>query len=81
MAEKKADNPFDLSLTEEQRITRESLTKFSESELAEISRSADEAGGAPAGFYDKTAELGLSILSIPEIYGGAGVARSPISIC
>ncbi|MBL4866117.1 MAG: acyl-CoA dehydrogenase family protein [Pseudomonadales bacterium] len=79
MAEKTADRLFDLSLTEEQRITRENLAKFSQTELGEISRSADEEGAAPAGFYNKTAELGLSILPIPEAYGGAGVERSPIS--
>jgi len=70
---------FDLSLTEDQRISREIMIRFSQAELGEPSREADEAGAAPVGFYDKTAELGFSILPIPEAYGGAGVERSPIS--
>lgn len=70
---------FDLTLTEEQRITRESMQRFAESELKSISREADEAGVTPDGFLDKTVELGLSLLPIPEAFGGAGMPRSPIS--
>ncbi len=79
MSEQAPDLLFDLNLTEEQRIMRESLTRFSEIEVASISRQTDEAGQVPEGFYDKTAELGLSLLSIPEAYGGAGVPRSILS--
>lgn len=79
MSEQATDLLFDLNLTEEQRITRESLARFSDTEVASISRSADEAGGPPEDFYDKSAELGLALLSIPEAYGGAGMPRSPIS--
>ncbi|OUS05869.1 oxidoreductase [Gammaproteobacteria bacterium 42_54_T18] len=79
MSEQAPDLLFDLNLTEEQRIMRESLARFSEIEVASISRQADEAGQAPEGFYDKTAELGLSLLSIPEAYGGAGIPRSVLS--
>ena len=70
---------FDLTLTEEQRITREMMKKFSEVQLRAISRDADEAGEAPEGFYNKTMELGLSLIPIPEEVGGAGIPRSPIS--
>jgi hypothetical protein len=70
---------FDLSLTEEQRITRESMRRFAESEIRPLSRKADEAAAAPAGFYDQVAELGLSLLAIPEALGGAGVGHKPLS--
>ncbi|OUS24740.1 oxidoreductase [Gammaproteobacteria bacterium 45_16_T64] len=70
---------FDLNLTEEQRITRESLIRFSNVEVQSISRLSDEDGAVPADFYDKTAQLGLSLLSIPEEFGGAGMPRSPLS--
>ena len=70
---------FDLTLTEEQRITRESMQRFAEAEIKPISRDADEAGETPEGFLDKTVELGLSLLPIPEEFGGAGMPRSPIS--
>lgn len=77
MSEKAA--VFDLTLTEEQRITRESMRRFAESELKKVSREADEAGETPKGFLNKTCELGLSLLPIPEAFGGAGMPRSPIS--
>lgn len=79
MTAQATDLLFDLHLTEEQRITRESLERFSKGEVETIARSSDEAGDAPAGFYDKTAALGLSLLSIPEAFGGAGMPRSPLS--
>ncbi len=70
---------FDLTLTEEQRITRESMRRFAESEIKPLSRDADEAAETPEGFLDKTAELGLSLIAIPEELGGAGIPRSPVS--
>ena len=73
------DLPFDLSLTEEQRMTRESLQRFAEKQIRPIARSADEAGAAPAGFLDSTVELGLTLLPIPEVHGGAGMPREPMS--
>lgn len=79
MTEQTSPSLFDLTLTEEQRITRESMKRFAEAELRANSRSADEAGETPTGFYDKTMALGLSILPIPEELGGAGMPRSPIS--
>ena len=73
------DLPFDLSLTEEQRITRESMRRFASERLRAVARQADEAGAAPEGFYDGSMELGLPLLPIPEHLGGAGMPRSPLS--
>ncbi|MCG8669122.1 MAG: acyl-CoA dehydrogenase family protein [Pseudomonadales bacterium] len=74
-----SDQLFDLTLTEEQRITREAMARFAEQEISSIARAADEAAAAPEGFFEKTTELGLTILPIPEEYGGAGAPRSPIA--
>lgn len=74
-----ADLPFDLSLSEEQRISQETVRRFAEKQLREIARDADEAGQAPDGFYDSSMELGLSLLAIPEECGGAGMPREPMS--
>lgn len=71
--------PFDLSLTEEQRITRESMRRFAEQQLRSIARQADEAAATPEGFLERTTELGLALLPIPEALGGAGIERSPMS--
>lgn len=73
------DLPFDLTLTEEQRISRESMRRYAEQRVREQARAADEAGGPPEGFLDQTMELGLSLLPIPETAGGAGMPRSPVS--
>jgi alkylation response protein AidB-like acyl-CoA dehydrogenase len=70
---------FDLTLTEEQRITRESIRRFVESHVKPVYRAADEAAKPPGGFYDRASELGLSLMPIPEALGGAGMQRSPIS--
>ncbi|RLT97339.1 acyl-CoA dehydrogenase family protein [Ketobacter sp.] len=70
---------FDLTLTEEQRITRESIRRFVESHIKPNARAADEAAAAPADFYRQASELGLGLMPIPEALGGAGMARAPIS--
>lgn len=70
---------LDLSLTEEQRISRESMRRFAESEIRPIARSADEAAAPPPGFYDQVAGLGLGLMAIPEALGGAGIGHQPLS--
>ncbi|MFP5382923.1 MAG: acyl-CoA dehydrogenase family protein [Gammaproteobacteria bacterium] len=70
---------FDLTLTEEQRITRESMRRFAQSEIRSIAKKADLDAALPTGFLRKTADLGLSLMPIPEDFGGAGMPRSPIS--
>lgn len=73
------DAPFDLSLTEEQRITRESMQRFARDALREQARQADEAGATQPDFLERAAELGLTLLPIPETAGGAGMERSPVA--
>ena len=70
---------FDLSLTDEQRMNRETMQRFAAAEIRDQAKDADEAGITPDDFYAKTAELGLALLPIPEALGGAGMDRSPIS--
>ncbi|MVF10614.1 oxidoreductase [Ketobacter sp. MCCC 1A13808] len=70
---------FDITLTAEQRMTRESLRRFARAEIQSIARASDEAGQPPAEFFNRIAELGLSLMPIPEALGGAGMIRSPVS--
>ena len=70
---------FDLTRSEEQRMNQDTMERFAANEIRPVVRKADEAGATPEGFYDKTAELGLALLPIPEALGGAGMARSPVS--
>lgn len=70
---------FDLTLTEEQRMTRESLHRFAADEMFALARPADETGQIPATFFDTVAAFGLHLMAIPEHLGGAGIPRSPLS--
>jgi alkylation response protein AidB-like acyl-CoA dehydrogenase len=74
-----SDLLFDLTLTDEQRMTRDSVQRFAAAEMAAIAQAADVEAATPAGFFDKTLELGLALMPIPEALGGAGVPRSPVS--
>ncbi|MEO0437932.1 MAG: acyl-CoA dehydrogenase family protein [Pseudomonadota bacterium] len=70
---------FDLTRDDEQRMSQETMERFATQEIRAIAKSADEMGATPEGFFDKTAELGLALLPIPEALGGAGMARAPVS--
>lgn len=70
---------FDLTLSEDQLMTRDTMARFSATEMRVNAQVADEAGAAPAGFYEQTADLGIALLPIPEALGGAGMGRSPVS--
>ena len=70
---------FDLTLSDEQALMRETVRRFAANEMRASSRKADEAGAAPADFYAKSAELGFNMVPIAEELGGIGAPRSPVS--
>jgi len=70
---------FDLTLTDEQRMNRDTMQRFAAARMRAQAQVADAAGVTPDDFYPGTAELGLALLQIPEALGGAGVERSPVS--
>jgi len=70
---------FDLTLTDDQRMNRDTVQRFAAAEIRSLAKSADEAGETPENLYQKTLDLGLALIPIPEALGGAGVERSPIS--
>ncbi len=70
---------FDLTPTEEELMTREVMRRFAAEEMAAKARAADEAGALPEGFLDKTLDLGLNFMPIPEELGGVGAGHHPIS--
>lgn len=73
------DQLFDLSLTEEQQLTRDVVSRFSREEMALVARSADEAAALPTDFLDKTTDLGLNYMPVPEQLGGMGAGRCSVS--
>jgi len=79
MTEPATDLLFDLTLTDEQRMNRESMQRFAAAEIRTLAKAVDTGKSPAQAFFPKTAELGLSLLPIPEALGGAGVERSPTS--
>ena len=79
MPEQTAKPLFDLNLTDEQQLMRDTARRFAQTELRPIARKADESAAAPSGIYEKTLELGFNAVQIPEALGGFGAPRSPIS--
>ena len=70
---------FDLTLTDEQKMMRDSCRRFAQQELRAVSRKADEAAAAPEGLFAKAGDLGFTAVPIAEAQGGLGGARSPVS--
>jgi alkylation response protein AidB-like acyl-CoA dehydrogenase len=66
-------------LEEEQEIVRDAMREFASEAMRPIARGCDEASAIPDDFLAQTWELGLVSTQIPEAYGGAGEARSPIT--
>lgn len=79
MTEAAQDLLFDLTLTDDQRMNRETMQRFAAAEIRPLAKTVDAGDSAAAEFYPQTAELGLSLLPIPEALGGAGMERSPVS--
>jgi alkylation response protein AidB-like acyl-CoA dehydrogenase len=79
MTDTAADLMFDLTLTDEQRMNRETMQRFAAAEIRTLAKAVDEGGSPARDFYPQTVDLGLTLLPIPEALGGAGVARSPTS--
>ncbi|MDD9968882.1 MAG: acyl-CoA dehydrogenase family protein [Myxococcales bacterium] len=78
MPEQQPPALFDLTLTEEQQMMRDTVARFAESEMRERSRTSDEAGHPPEGFYQRALELGFNMVQLPEALGGMGAPRSPV---
>ena len=70
---------FDLTPTEEEFMTREVMRRFAAEEMAPKARAADEAASLPDDFLQKTVELGLNFMPVPEALGGVGAGHQPIS--
>ena len=79
MTDTAAELLFDLTLTDEQRMNRETMQRFAAVEMRALGRAVDTGQRPAAEFLPATADLGLTLLPIPEALGGAGVERSPTS--
>lgn len=63
---------MDSTLTEEQRMIRDTVRRLAQEVIAPRAREVDESGRFPQENFEAMAELGLMGLPMPEAYGGAG---------
>ena len=59
--------------TEEQLSVQELVKDFAKKELEPIAAELDQTGRFPKEIISKMAELGITALNVPEVYGGAGL--------
>ncbi|MDG2308127.1 MAG: acyl-CoA dehydrogenase family protein [Candidatus Binatia bacterium] len=70
---------FDLELTEEQQLVRDTVSSFAENEIRPIARDSDESGSIPQSVVDQGFDLGLIHSALPEAQGGYGEIRSSVT--
>src|SRR3954452_22645707 len=70
---------FDLTPDDEQQMLRDTFREFGQEELRPIAQQADEDCAAPPELLSQAAELGLTMLGVPEELGGAVTERSAVT--
>src|SRR3954471_676972 len=74
-----ARNLFDLTPDDEQQMLRESFAAFASEKLRPAASDADAASEAPEELLKQSAELGITMLGVPEELGGAVDERSAVT--
>jgi alkylation response protein AidB-like acyl-CoA dehydrogenase len=72
---------MDFTPTDEQRLLRQSIREFAETEIRPHVREWDEAQHFPAELMPRLAALGLLGIQVPEQYGGAALSTIAYCIC
>lgn len=70
---------FDLTLSDEQQMIRETMQRFAQDVMAPLARQADSESGPPESFLAQAQELGVNLINVPEALGGAGSTRSAVT--
>lgn len=70
---------FDLTPSDEQQLLRDTFREFGRDQLRPRAQAADAACAAPQDLLDQAAELGLTMLGVPEDLGGAVTERSAVT--
>jgi len=85
LSPKRSDEPrrpsrkFDLSLSEEQQLMRDTLRRFADEVMQPAAREADERAEPPDDFLETFGELGAIAMSVPEGLGGDAEQVSAVS--
>jgi alkylation response protein AidB-like acyl-CoA dehydrogenase len=70
---------FDLAPNEDQQMIVETVTEFAAEQLRPAAADADAKLAAPEGLLTRAAELGITLVGIPEALGGVGEGRSVVT--
>ncbi|HEU5474158.1 MAG TPA: acyl-CoA dehydrogenase family protein [Actinophytocola sp.] len=70
---------FDLTLTDEQRLIRDTVVEFAAEQLRPVAADADGKCEAPQGVLSTAAALGLASIGVPEELGGVSGERSAVT--
>ena len=70
---------FDLTPTDEQQMIQETVREFAAEQLRPAAADADAACAPPEGLLAKAAELGVTLVGVPDELGGVGTERSAVT--
>jgi alkylation response protein AidB-like acyl-CoA dehydrogenase len=70
---------FDLTPSDEQQMIVETVTEFAAEQLRSAASEADAKLCPPDGLLGRAAELGVTLVGIPEELGGVGTERSTVT--
>lgn len=70
---------FDITPSDEQQMLRDSVHGFAMEQLRPAALAADSACAASAELLKQSADLGITLMSVPEELGGAGTERSAMT--
>ena len=70
---------FDLTPTEDQQLIRDTVAEFATEQLRERAAEADATCTTPDDLIAKSAELGITLLGVPEDLGGVATDRSALT--
>lgn len=70
---------FDLNITDEQQMIRDSVRAFAQDVLRPAAHEADDKLHMGDEFFAQANELGLTMFGVPESVGGAATERSPVT--
>jgi acyl-CoA dehydrogenase len=69
---------FGFSMSEEQRMMKETVAKLVKNNITDKAHEMDEKGEIPSSIMQMAWELGASVSFVPEEFGGLGMDYSPI---
>ncbi|MEL0028989.1 MAG: acyl-CoA dehydrogenase family protein, partial [Perlucidibaca sp.] len=70
---------FDISLSEEQQMMRDTLQRFARDVLRAAAHDADHHASLPADLLAQSQELGLNFYAVPEAMGGMAAEQSVVT--